>query len=319
VFGIEATPDTPTIVSQLKSKVAVMRAQVARAGGDDRVQIGISPHAPYTVRPDLLTALQEWAMREGLPSTIHVAESGGEVELISSGKGPFGEMFARRGIQWSVPGGSPVAYLDTCQALGPNVLAVHCVHVSEADIATLKARSVSVAHCPKSNGKLGAGIAPVAAMRRAGVRVGIGTDSMVSNNGADMFEEMRMVLYFARAHAQSPDALTAKDALHMATLGGAEALELDKQVGSLTGGKLADICAVRLDGLNAFPTGEDNPQAALVYGARASDVAWTMVNGRVLYESGRHTLVDVPRLKNALRPLRAHLHQQTEKLLGKAY
>lgn len=319
VFGIEAQPPVEAIVAALRAKIVSMRAQTARMGGDERVGVGISPHAPYTVRAELLEALSEFARREELPQTIHVAESAAEYELIKEGTGPFAEMFARRGITWKAPGVSPMRYLDDTGALTPRgTLAVHAVHIDEDDARYLKERGAAVAHCPKSNGKLAAGFAPVRLLLDAGVTVGLGTDSMVSNNGADMFEEMRFAVYQARALTGDAKALTAREALRMATLGGAKALGMEGRIGSLAKGKRADLCVVRLDGLHMTPTAEDNPEAALVYGARASDVHLTMTEGRVLYESGLYALLDVGRLRHGVSETRKRIRREAEPILGAA-
>jgi len=310
VFGIAEDPPVATVVADAKRAVAALRA---RAGAVGRVQIGLSPHAPYTVRGPLLRALAEYASRAGLRQAIHVAETLAESALIRDGAGPFAEMFARRGVPWTPTGGaSPVEYVDewgTWRA-APGALAVHAVHVSEADAVLLARRGVSVAHCPKSNGKLGAGIAPLRVLREAGVTVGLGTDSVASNNSVDLWEEMRAALFSARARTHDTTALTAADALALATVGGARALGMGDDVGTLTPGKRADLCVVDLGGLHTFPASEDDPVAALVYGARASDTLLTMVDGQVLYDARgepRHTTLDVPALRDAVRPARRRL------------
>ncbi len=279
VFGI--SPDEPIqeIVSSLQKKVASMTETVTQAGSD-RIRIGISPHAPYTVRGELFEALGSFAKRYSLPQTIHLAESLAEEDLFQKGIGPFAEMFARRGIAWETPQLSPTRFLDACGAITPGTLAVHCVQVSQEDIALLKARGATVAHCPKSNGKLGSGFAPVRAMLNAGLAVGLGTDSVASNNNADMFEEMRSAVFTARARERDPMALTAEEALRLATLGGAEAMGMAQEIGSLTPGKRADFCVVNLSASHITPA-EDNPVAALVFSARASDVIATFINGTV--------------------------------------
>jgi cytosine/adenosine deaminase-related metal-dependent hydrolase len=318
VFGIEKEPTIETILSVLRRKITDMRAQLARSGADVRIRLGVSPHAPYTVQPDLFAALARFSLAEDLPQTIHIAETPAEVSLIADGTGPFADMFKRRGIRWSPTGESPVAHLDVSGALTPGTLVVHAVHLGEDDTRLLKERGATVVHCPKSNGKLGAGFASVRKLLDAGLSVGLGTDSVASNNTTDMFEEMRFAVFNARALGTDTQALNARDALHMATLGGAEALGLAKEVGSLARGKKADLCVVRLDGLHVTPTADDNPAAALVYGCRASDVALTMVEGRVLYESGRHVLLDVPRLRNSVSEARKRLRQEVAKSVGSA-
>jgi 5-methylthioadenosine/S-adenosylhomocysteine deaminase len=195
-------------------------------------------------------------------------------------------MFERRGISWAPARVSPVRYLTEAGALAPSAptLAVHCVHVDHDDAALLAAQGVAVAHCPKSNGKLGAGGAPLRLLLDAGLPVGLGTDSVASNNAADLWEEMRAALFLARARAGDAGALGAGDVLGLATLGGARALGKEAEIGSLTPNKRADLCVVDLRGLHLFPACEDDPVAALVYGARAADTLMTMVDGRVIYE-----------------------------------
>ncbi|MBC8101024.1 MAG: amidohydrolase family protein, partial [Cytophagales bacterium] len=251
----------------------------------------------------------------GLRQTISVAESSAEDSLIRAGTGAFADEFRRRGTAWTAPGVSPIRYVSDCGGFDVPTLAVHAVQVDEADAALLKAKKVSVAHCPKSNGKLGVGFAPLSLLRKAGVIVGLGTDSAASNNGADLFEEMRFAVYNARARERDTAALSARDALRMGTLDGATVLGLEQQVGSLRRGKRADLCVVRLDGLHVTPAADDNPEAALVYGARASDVLLTLVDGRVLYESGTYPLLDMGRLRASVAHTRQRLRREAPKAL----
>jgi 5-methylthioadenosine/S-adenosylhomocysteine deaminase len=317
VFGIEADPPTPEIIEHLQAKLQAMRAQLHRYGVGDRVSLGISPHAPYTVRPDLFGALARFAREERLSQTIHLAETRAEVDLIGRGDGPFAEMFVRRGIQWTPPGVSPTQYLADCGALTPGTLVVHAVHLDAADAQILKDHGCSVAHCPKSNGKLGAGFAPVRLLQSAGLPLGLGTDSVASNNNADMFEEMRSAVFQARAREQDTTALTAKDALYLATHGGATALGMDKEIGTLERDKRADLCVVRLNGLHATPTADDNPIAALVFGCQASDVTLTMVEGKVVFESGKHYFLNVPHLRQSVAEGRKKLVREATRLATK--
>ncbi len=310
-FGI--APDGPTVdetVSDLVGKVETMRAQVAEADAGERVSVGISPHAPYTVRAPLFNALGEYASRNGLRQAIHVAETLAEDDLIRRGVGPFAEMFARRGIAWTPPPGtSPARYVDAAGGFpkGVPTLAVHGVHTDAADIELFARRNVALAHCPKSNGKLGAGVAPLADWLAAGLTIGLGTDSVASNNNADLWEEMRAALFNARARAHDAGALSAHQALHLATGGGARALGLQNEIGALAPGKRADLCVMDLSGPHLFPAGEDDPVAALVYGARGGDTLLTMGSGQVLYDAhaekqGRPVFPTLPNLAD----LRAH-------------
>ncbi len=318
VSGMEREPSPETVVQILSGKIAAMRAQVARTQSDERVDVGVSPHSLYAVRPELFAAVAFFARREGLMQTIHVAESPAEEELMRTGEGAIRDNFRKRGIAWETPGVSSTRYIADAGGFDAPTLAVHCVHTDLSDAQLLKEKGVSVAHCPKSNGKQGAGIAPARTLLEAGLAVGLGTDSATSNNAADMFEEMRLAVFGARSQRQDVRALSTREALEMATLGGAAALGKEKEIGSLAIGKRADLCAVRLDGLHVFPTCEDNPVAALVYAARASDVSLTIVGGRVVYENGHCALLDVGRLRRSVGEARAKLRRETAKNVGAA-
>ena len=172
----------------------------------------------------------------------HVAESQEELTYIRSGSGKFAHDY-REKMGWERMliqpyGVSPIKYLQQWDVFDRDFLAVHCVHVSRDDIRILKAKDVAVAHCPKSNAKLGCGIAPLADLLHEGVRVGIGTDSPASSNIMDMFDEMRTMLFLHRAVERDVSVLDAQQCVRIATLGGAEALGLDADVGRLEPGKL---------------------------------------------------------------------------------
>ncbi|MES2465487.1 MAG: amidohydrolase family protein [Armatimonadota bacterium] len=316
VSGRERDLNTDTTISVLRKRIGEMQDQIERHHAEERIDIGISPHSPYAVSGTLFRELAAFAAKRGLRQTIRIAESPAEEALIRRGDGPFAETFRQRAIPWSVPGVSPVRYVSDCGAFNAPTLAAHCVQVDDTDVELLKEQNVSVAHCPRSNGKQGVGTAPISLLLKAGVPVGLGTDSTDACGSADLFEEMRFAVYGSRARTLSSTSLTARDALRMATLGGATALGLDKQVGSLRHGKQADLCVVRLDGLHMTPTADDNPEAALVYSARASDVLLTMVNGRVLYEVGTYPRLDMGRLRAAVAHTRQRLTREAAKALA---
>lgn len=309
VFGIEADPDDQTIVRNLDRKLADMQAHILRAGAEERVGVGISPHAPYTVRASLFEPLAALANRRNVRQQIHMAESVAERELFAQGTGEFAEMFTRRGITFERRGETAVSHIGASGGLDAPMVAVHGVWATESDIALLKEKNAAVAHCPRSNGKLAAGFAPLKAFLNAGLSVGIGTDSMVSGNSADIFEELRFALYNARARENDPLALTARQALEMATLGGAKVLGADDELGTLQVGKRADFTVVRLDGLHLHPTPEDNVEGALVYSARASDVLATVVGGEAQYEAGRFPRLELSGLRSAVAATRTRLVQ----------
>ena len=301
LFGIDDREPVAPILESLRGKIAAHRRLAS-----GRVSAGVSPHALYTIRPALFAALNEYVTGEGLPTSIHIAESASESALIEHGEGSFAEMYVRRGITWEAPRTTPTRYAADMGALGPDTLAVHCVHQTPEDVALLAATGAAIIHCPKSNAKLGAGIAPLATwLRTPGLRLGLGTDSAVSNNALDLFEEMRFALLMQRAVTEEVEAVTARDVLRMATLGGAEALGLLHLTGSLTPGKRADMIAVRLDRPHAVPA--TDPYSALVYTARADDVLFTLCDGEVLYDSGAWPTLDPAAVLAGARQARAKL------------
>lgn len=280
LFGIDDREPIKPIMDALHSKIAALRCLA-----NTRVSVGVSPHALYTLRPALFAAINTYVKGENLPTSIHIAESPAESALTERGDGPFAEMFARRGITWDVPRVSPTRYASDLGALGPQTLAVHCVHQTAEDIALLATSGAAIVHCPKSNAKLGAGIAPLARwLQTPGLSIALGTDSAVSNNTLDLWEEMRFALLLQRAACEDVETATARQILRLATLGGAEALGLADQTGSLTPDKRADLIAVRLDKAHTTPAAD--PYAALVYSARADDVMFSLCDGTVLYDNG---------------------------------
>ena len=316
VFGIEAEPPTKQIIEILDRKLAELRAQIFRSGAEERIGLGVSPHAPYTVRAELLTALSAYCRAKNLGQQIHLAESPAEAELFSQNSGEFAEMFQRRGIKFESRGETAIQHVAACETLDAPTVAVHCVQASERDIALLAGSGTAVAHCPRSNGKLAAGFAPLADFRRAGIAVGLGTDSTVSGNSVDVFEELRFALYNSRARERDPLALTAREALQMATGGGAKALGADGELGTLEAGKRADFLAVRLDGLHLHPAPDDSVEAALVYGARATDVSLTVVGGEAAHESGRFPRLDLGSLRQSLSAARARAAGEAREIDG---
>jgi 5-methylthioadenosine/S-adenosylhomocysteine deaminase len=205
---------------------------------------------------------------------VHIAESADELQFVCDGTGPFATGWQQRGFAVSARARSPIALLERLGVLGPRTLAVHCVHADAADIAALAATRTAVAHCPISNAKLGHGIAPLRELLDAGVRVGLGSDSMATNNRMHLLEEARFAVMAQHARHRDPCVLGAHAALELATIGGASALGLDSRIGSLEVGKDADLAAFPLDG--AAAAAEHDAEAAAVWslgGARAVMVA----------------------------------------------
>ena len=258
----------------------------------DRVRLGISPHAPYTCTPELYEA----SLALGLPVTTHLSESEHEAAYVRDGSGPWSEL---AGLLVEPLGTSGIRALAERDLLGPSLVAAHCVTVDADEIALLAGHDVAVVHCPRSNGFLGCGVAPLTELRRAGVRVSIGTDSPASTPGFDVFEELRAAVAGARAREQDAGALLAREALELGTLAGARVLGLEDEVGSLVPGKQADLVVVSLEG-SPFDPAED-PAAALVLGGSPDRVLATLVGGEERYRKGTTEWRDLRRAARSAR------------------
>lgn len=246
------------------------------------VAVGISPHSPYTVSRRLFELIAEFALKENIKITIHAAESKAEDDLLRHGEGFFTTVYEKFGVEWNTPKCSPIEYLEQTGILASKPLLAHCVKTTESDLKTIASFGSSVAHCPKSNAKFGHGIAPLNAFLRQGINVGLGSDSVASNNVCDLIEEARFAALIARTQNGS-DHISAKKVLELATLGGAKALGLDDKIGTLEPGKKADIIAVSLENAAQHPI--HDVEAALVFSSNARDVKMTMVNGNTLFQS----------------------------------
>jgi 5-methylthioadenosine/S-adenosylhomocysteine deaminase len=260
----------------------------------------------------LYEALAERSRDEGLKVASHVAESRHELTYIRAGSGKFAHDF-REKIGWERMlvqpyGVSPIKYLQQWNVFNEHFLAVHCTQATLDDIRILRAKDAAVAHCPKSNAKLGCGIAPLAHLLHEGVRVGLGTDSPAASNIMDMFDEMRTMLMLHRATERDVTVLDAERCVRLATLGGAEALGLAGDIGSLEPGKCADFIAVDVSRSHFEPIA--NPYSALVYGANQDDVFLTVVGGRVLYRDRVLTTVDDAVVRDAAHAVRQRLQER---------
>ena len=271
---------------QLTESVAGLESQVAGLAGfaGERVRVGVSPHAPYTVSGPLYSRVSEWAREHGLPLAVHIAESVAEREFVTQGTGPFAEAWAARGIpplsdpsqlphrRTAALPHTPIQWLDAHGVLGPRTLCIHAIQLTSDDVQLLAQRGAAVAHCPVSNAAHGHGAAPLAALRAAGIRVGIGTDSVASVGRLDLWQDARA--------AQSLARLSDAEALTLATLEGARALGLDSELGSVTTGKWGDLVAVRGP---AEQASVDPVRAALQ--SSPADVLLTVLGGRIVHQS----------------------------------
>jgi 5-methylthioadenosine/S-adenosylhomocysteine deaminase len=243
----------------------------------ERVRLGVSPHAPYTCTLELYEACAGL----GLPIATHLGESVSERRYLLDGSGDWAS-FAE--LLVPPPGTTGIRLLAEAGLLGPTLTAAHCVDVDAEEIGLLAGSGVGVAHCPRSNGYLGCGVAPLEELLAAGIPVGIATDSPASTPSFDLFEEARTAIVAARARAGRPDALSAARALELATIGGARVLGMDAEVGSLVPGKQADLAVVSLEDSPFAPV--EDPVVSLVLGGSPERVAATLVAGEDRYRRG---------------------------------
>lgn len=291
-----------------RENVAKLREQIAelRTLEDDLVRVGVSPHAPYTVSGPQLDLISRLAIDEKLPVMMHAAESQAEQLFMLEGLGPFAEGLRARGIEWEAPEVSTIQYLESHGVLETKPLFAHCINVDDRDLELIKRAGAGIAHCPKSNAKLGHGRAPFSTFVSRGLNVGLGSDSVASNNTSDILEEARFAALLARlpspADHDSP-AITAEQAVFAATLGGARAL--GRPIGALAEGMQADIAIVNLSGAHQQPVRD--PEAALVFSSSGRDVLLTMVAGKEIYRDGHVSGVDESELRSRLETIRIRL------------
>lgn len=255
---------------------------VKRWKGDTLITPAIAPHAPYTVSTEHLNQVKAFADKHDVPIIIHLAEAPTETKTIA-------ERYNTR----------PALYLEKIGFLSSRLLAAHVVHVNDREIEILKQREVGVAHCPQSNMKLSSGAAPIPQMLKLNLRLGLGTDGAASNHDLSMWEEMDTAAKLHKLVTMIPTVVTAEQALEMATIGGARALHMEKEIGSIEAGKRADLIVVDLNALHLTPM--YNLRSHLVYAAKASDVTDTIVNGRVLMRNRRLLTLDEVAVKAAAR------------------
>jgi 5-methylthioadenosine/S-adenosylhomocysteine deaminase len=275
----EFSPDNRTAEEDFKKLGG--KYEELRKEETDLVHAGLSPHSPYTVGSRLFELIAQYSIINRVPLTIHAAESPEEIELLANGNGFFTGFYEHFGLDWQSPHCSPIEYLERLGVLSAKPLLAHCVVVTAKDIARIAANRATIAHCPKSNAKFGHGYAPLQKFLDAGITVGLGSDSVASNNVCDILEESRFAVLAARNRPDRKRFITARDALHAMTLGGAKALGLDDKIGSLEPGKQADIAVVSLSRQAQQPVAD--VEAALVFSSNARDAALTIVNGEEVH------------------------------------
>lgn len=306
VFQESFGPDPKMAVDNF-AKLTAKVAQLAELE-TSLVKVGVSPHAPYTVCGRQLELISEFALTENLPLMMHAAESVAEEMLLLQGQGTFAEALANRGIEWQTPGLSTIQYLKRHRVLDTKPLLAHCIRVDDLDIETLNEARARIAHCPKSNAKLGHGRAPFSRFLERGIGVGLGSDSVASNNTCDILEEARFAILTGRSEICDrgrETMLAATDALHAATAGGARALGLADHIGELRAGLQADFAVVSSAGPHQVPSYD--PINTLIFASSGRDVILTVVAGREVFSGGKVTTVDEERLTARMKEIAVKL------------
>jgi 5-methylthioadenosine/S-adenosylhomocysteine deaminase len=250
----------------------------------------IAPHAPYTVSDQTFEKVVIYAEQLSVGIHTHLHETRHEIN----------QSEAQFGIR-------PIQRMANLGLLGPNLVAAHCVHLLENEVELLAEYGCHVAHCASSNLKLASGIAPVATLLAKGVNVGLGTDSVASNNRLDMLSEMRLSALLAKGFSEDATAVPAYQALQMATINAAKAMGMDHKIGSIEVGKFADLTAVRLNDLETLPYYD--PIAHLVYSCGREQVSHTWVAGELRYSNGVFTNIEPSELKEIIQTWQPKLRQ----------
>lgn len=254
---------------------------MSELGGDNRCRFYLGAHSPYSCTPELLVEVKQAADRLGLPFVIHAGESQQEVEIVRA-------RYGRR----------PIEHLHHLGVLDARTILAHCVWLDNGEIDLLAESGATVSHNPISNAKLASGVAPVVALRAHGVPVGLGTDSMLSNNALNLFQEMKFAVLLQRAHLLDGHALSARDALAMATREGAQVLGWQSEIGSLEPGKEADLVILDLEHPLGLTT--ERVLSDLVFAAGPQHIHAVMVHGETIFEEGRFTRIDEGQIRDRI-------------------
>ena len=266
-FGIEEKRE-----AEIKENMALFNACNGMADG--RIKVFFGPHSPYTASEELLVKVRELADEYGIGIHIHVGETQKEIN----------DSLDERGLR-------PFEYLEKIGFLGPDVVAAHCVWLSENEIEIIKKHGVKVSHNPCSNMKLASGIAPVSKLIEKGICVSIGTDGASSNNNLDLIEELKTASLLQKVSTLDPKVLDSEESIKMATVKGAEALGLDDEIGTIEVGKKADIILIDTAAANMTPD-SSSLSSNVVYSANGSNVDTTICNGKILMENKKLTTLD---------------------------
>jgi 5-methylthioadenosine/S-adenosylhomocysteine deaminase len=271
-------PDAKTPADALRRAEAFAK----EFANDDLITPSLAPHSVYTLDAKTLTATSDLAKRLNIPIQIHLAETAAEIGLAEQ----------RHKMR-------PVALLESLKFWAPITIGAHGVWIDAGEIALLKQRSIGISNNPESNMKLSSGTAPVVAYRKAGVSVGIGTDGAASNNDLDMFEAMRQAAFQQKLVTMDPTAISAPEAIEMATIGGARVIGQQARIGSLEPGKRADLIIVGMSKPRQQPLFD--PASQIVYASRGDDVETTIVNGKVLMRDRKVLTLDESTVLNEAR------------------
>ncbi|WP_299028929.1 amidohydrolase family protein [uncultured Thermanaerothrix sp.] len=267
-----------------QNKETLVRRFIETHMGHSRIHPCVQVHSTYTVSQESLKLAHRLALDYRLPLITHASETRTEVQTLLSRTGK-----------------TPIGYLESLGMLHPGIVLVHCVHLQEDEIEQLSQKGVAVIHCPESNLKLGSGVAPIPALLKNGVTLGLGTDGAASNNDLDLWGEMRTAALIHKGISEDPTVVTATEVLRMATLGGARALGLDHLIGSLEIGKRADAITVSLSSAHLVP--QYDLISHLVYAAKSSDVRNVIIDGNLVLHEGTLLTVDEERIKTEMKVL----------------
>ena len=271
-YGMIDFSDAERREAEIKENMALYDACNGMADG--RIKVFFGPHSPYTASEELLVKVRELADEHNIGIHIHVSETQKEIN----------DSLDERGIR-------PFEYLEKIGFLGPDVVAAHCVWLSDEEIEIIKKHGVKVSHNPCSNMKLASGVAPVSKLIDNDICVSIGTDGASSNNNLDLIEELKTASLLQKVSTLDPKVLTSDEAIEMATIKGAEALGLGDEIGSIEVGKKADIILIDTNSANMVPD-SSSLSSNVIYSANGSNVDTTICNGKILMENKKLTTLD---------------------------
>ncbi len=284
-------PNSPTPEDGLKTAEQLIR----KWGNHSRITISVSAHAPYSCSSELIQSAKALADKYQVPFNIHVAETRKEFEQTMK--------------DFNL---TPVGYLNQLGVLGPNVIAAHAVHITPEDIQILIQRSVSVAHNPECNMKLASGVAPIPELLKAGVKVGLGTDGVASNNDLDLFDEMNTAAILHKLNSKDPTVLDAQTVVEMATMGGARVLGMESEIGSLEAGKKADMILMDMMQPHAHPI--YNIYSLLVYSMKGADVESVIIDGKFVMRDRKILNLDEKSLYSKIESVAVKIREKNNLL-----